>query len=298
MAKRPDKITDFKNDVYFKYLLADDQDPQCVYMLKLLIEGITHIKCDSVKVLNPNINPQNVKDKDMILDVRVKTDIGENFDIEMQNGKFSTANYNRFQSYGANNIVIQTQAGDKNYSRIRQTFQLIFINDIDKDNLRLIDTYKSRNEEGKVEKNNLITRSYIQIPMIDVIVREKGIENLTPLELAIYIFKNGIDNDIMKVKEQEVVKIMKEKMDKFNEDEELRLAAYNRQLNIMAHEQEKEEARQEGRMDKIIDFIQTRYGVVEEHWLRSLNEKQLESINNIIFKEETYEIFKQKVEAV
>ena len=298
MAKRPDKITDFKNDVYFKYLLADDQDPQCVYMLKLLIEGITHIKCDSVKVLNPNINLQNVKDKDMILDVRVKTDIGENFDIEMQNGKFSTANYNRFQSYGANNIVIQTQAGDKNYSRIRQTFQLIFINDIDKDNLRLIDTYKSRNEEGKVEKNNLITRSYIQIPMIDVIVREKGIENLTPLELAIYIFKNGIDNDIMKVKEQEVVKIMKEKMDKFNEDEELRLAAYNRQLNIMAHEQEKEEARQEGRMDKIIDFIQTRYGVVEEHWLRSLNEKQLESINNIIFKEETYEIFKQKVEAV
>lgn len=35
MAKRPEKITDFKNDVYFKYLLANDQDPQCVYMLKV-----------------------------------------------------------------------------------------------------------------------------------------------------------------------------------------------------------------------------------------------------------------------
>ena len=273
-------------------------------MLKVLIEGVLHIKCEKVKVLNPNINPQNVSDKDMVLDVRVETESGETIDIEMQASKFSTYNRNRFQSYGASNIVSQTKSGDKNYDRIKKTFQIIVINDIDKDNLKLIDTYKSRNAEGKIKKCTLLTRSYVQLPMIDIIVKQKGIENLSELELALYIFKNGMDDDIMGLPEQEVVKIMKEKMDRFNEDEELRLAAYNRELNIMAHEGELKEARETalkegkviGDLNRIKQFIQSRYGQVDKDWLLSLNDQQLERINDIIFKEENYEIFKQKVE--
>ncbi len=312
MAKRPEKITDFKNDVYFKYLLANDQDPQCVYMLKVLIEGVLHIKCEKVKVLNPNINPQNVSDKDMVLDVRVETETGETIDIEMQASKFSTYNRNRFQSYGASIIVSQTKSGDKNYSLLKRGYQIIVINDVDKNNLKLIDTYKSRNEEGRIEKCNLLTRSYVQLPMIDIIVKQKGIENLSELELVLYIFKNGIDNDIMGLPEQRVVKIMKDKMDRFNENEELRLAAYNRELNIMAHEGEKQEAYEKGeaigfekgeiiglekgKVEEKMNFIQARYGQVEPEWLETLNEKQLDRINDIIFKEENYERFKQKVE--
>lgn len=316
MAKRSEKITDFKNDVYFKYLLANDQDPQCVYMLKVLIEGVLHIQCEKVKVLNPNINPQNVSDKDMVLDVRVETETGETIDIEMQASKFSTYNRNRFQSYGASIIVSQTKSGDKNYGRLKRGYQIIVINDVDKNNLKLIDTYKSRNEEGRIEKCNLLTRSYIQLPMIDIIVKQKGIENLSELELVLYIFKNGIDNDIMGLPEQRVVKIMKDKMERFNEDEELRLAAYNRQLNIMAHEGEIKEASEtafkkgeaigfekgevigikKGKVEEKMNFIQTRYGQVDKEWLLSLDDKQLNKINDIIFKEENYERIKQKVE--
>ena len=36
---------DFKNDVLFKYLLCDDLDPDCIFMLKLFIENILNIKC-------------------------------------------------------------------------------------------------------------------------------------------------------------------------------------------------------------------------------------------------------------
>ena len=112
----------------------------------------------------------------------------------------------------------------------------------------------------------------------------------------------------MGLPEQEVVKIMKEKMDRFNEDEELRLAAYNRELNIMAHEGELKEAREtalkegkvigikEGKFEEKIKFIQARYGQVDKDWLLSLNDQQLERINDIIFKEEDYETFKIEVE--
>ena len=303
MIKRPEKITDYKNDVYFKYLLANDQDPQCLYMLKVIIESLMDIKCQDIKVLNPNINPQNVKDKDMVLDVRVKTETGEIFDIEMQNSKFSTYNRNRFQSYGASNIVVQTQRGDERYGNIHQSHQFIFINDVDKDNLKLIDTYKSRNEEGKVEKNNLISRTYIQIPMIDVIVKQKGIEGLTALEAVIYVFKNGMDSDIMRLKNQEVIKIMKEKMDKFNEDVELRLAAYNRQLNVMAHVGEKQEAfengkrlgkaegkeigRQEGKLEKIKEKVKKYFHQIypneNDEFLNNLNQNQYDEILDMLF---------------
>lgn len=41
----------------------------------------------------------------MVLDVRVEIETGEKIDIEMQTSRFSTANRNRFQSYGAESIV-------------------------------------------------------------------------------------------------------------------------------------------------------------------------------------------------
>lgn len=93
---------------------------------------------------------------------------------------------------------------------------------------------------------------------------------------------------------------MKDKMEKFNEDEELRLAAYNRELNKIAHVSEIEEAKEisfkEGKLEEKMNFIQARYGQVEPEWLETLNEKQLDRINNIIFKESDYEKFKQEVE--
>ncbi|MDO4359444.1 MAG: hypothetical protein Q4C28_07925, partial [Escherichia coli] len=65
----------------------------------------------------------------------------------------------------------------------------------------------------------------------------------------------------------------------------------------MVIEADKQDARVEGSFQKVMDFIYARYGTVEEDWLKSLNDKQLESINHIIFQEKDYEKFKQAVEA-
>ena len=53
----------------------------------------------------------------------------------------------------------------------------------------------------------------------------------------------------MKLKESKVIGIMKDKMERFNQDDELRLAAYNRELNIYAHEMELEESYQNGKAE-------------------------------------------------
>lgn len=245
--KPRNRITDFKNDLVFKFMLSDLNDSRCYYLLKVIIEGITGIQCQELFVLNSELNPEHLSDKDMILDVRVKTDEGKLIDIEMQNSSLTKEVHYRFQIYGARMMDHQVNRGDILYSEnVHEVYTILFVNDIDRDNLLLIDTYMPRNQLNHVRKYNLLTHHNVYLPFIDAVVREKGLKNLNALELAIYTLYHGITDDIIALN-SEVVIMMKEKMDQFNEDEELVLAASKRQLVKIQHHQEKVRIRQEGK---------------------------------------------------
>jgi hypothetical protein len=62
---KPKRITDFKNDLVFKFMLSDLNDSRCYYLLKVIIG----IKCQELFVLNSEVNPEHLSDKDMVLDV-------------------------------------------------------------------------------------------------------------------------------------------------------------------------------------------------------------------------------------
>ena len=244
---KPKRITDFKNDLVFKFMLSDINDSRCYYLLKIIIEGITGIKCQELFVLNSEVNPEHLSDKDMVLDVRVKTDEGKLIDIEMQNSALTKEDHYRFQIYGARMIDHQVNRGDLLYSEnVHEVYTILFVNDIDRDNLLLIDTYMPRNQLGHI-------RNYL--PFIDAVVREKGLKNLSKIELAIYTLYHGITDDIMSLN-SEVVIMMKEKMDQFNEDEELVLAASKRQLVKIQHHQEKIRIRQEGKEEGLKEGLE------------------------------------------
>ena len=121
---------------------------------------------------------------------------------------------------------------------------------------------------------------------------------MTGIELALYIFKNGIDNDIIGLTDQGVINIMKKKLEKFNEEAELRDMYYKRDLNRAANESEKQEIYEKGKIEGKVDLIEARYGIREEEWVLSLNIKQLKAIDKIIFKEEEYQMFKQLIENI
>ena len=181
------------------------------------------------------------------MDVRVKTDEGKLIDIEMQNSSLTKEVHYRFQIYGARMMDHQVNRGDILYSEnVHEVYTILFVNDIDRDNLLLIDTYMPRNQLNHVRKYNLLTHHNVYLPFIDAVVREKGLKNLSRIEQAIYTLYHGITDDIMSLN-SEVVIMMKEKMDQFNEDEELVLAASKRQLVKIQHHQEKVRIRQEGK---------------------------------------------------
>ena len=157
----------------------------------------------------------------------MKTDEGKLIDIEMQNSALTKEVHYRFQIYGARMIDHQVNRGDLLYSEnVHEVYTILFVNDIDRENLLLIDTYMPRNQLNHVRKYNLLTHHNIYLPFIDAVVREKGLKNLSKISLK---------------------QCMKEKMDQFNEDEELVLAASKRQLVKIQHHQEKVRIRQEGK---------------------------------------------------
>ena len=257
LIKRIDKIYDFKNDFMFKHSLGNDQDPGSFYLLKLFIEGILNISCKSITILNPDLVVENIEDKDMLLDIRVQTNTGDYVNIEMQYSAFSKNQYQRFQIYGASLLSRQEKEGDDYQKNINHVYQIIFIDDIDKANLKLYDRYESRNEEGKLEKYNLLTRVYVQMPYINLIKKQKKLEEFSEIEKGIYIFENGITDDIIRLKEDnKVVEIMKEKIERFNQDEQLRDMAYKRSLNRWANERDKQDMYEKGKEEGIKQGIE------------------------------------------
>ena len=263
LVKRIDKIYDFKNDFMFKHSLGNDQDPGSFYLLKLFIEGILNISCKSITILNPDLVVENIEDKDMLLDIRVQTNTGDYVNIEMQYSAFSKNQYQRFQIYGASLLSRQEKEGDDYQKNINHVYQIIFIDDIDKANLKLYDRYESRNEEGKPEKYNLLTRVYVQMPYINLIKKQKKLEEFSEIEKGIYIFENGITDDIIRLKEDnKVVEIMKEKIERFNQDEQLRDMAYKRSLNRWANERDKQDMYEKGKEEGIEEGI--KQGIIEK----------------------------------
>ena len=175
----------------------------------------------------------------------MKTDEGKLIDIEMQNSALTKEDHYRFQIYEARMIDHQVNRGDLLYSEnVHEVCTILFVNDIDRDNLLLIDTYMPRNQLNHVRKYNLLTHHNVYLPFIDAVVREKG----SKIELAIYTLYHGITDDIMSLN-SEVVIMMKEKMDQFNEDEELVLAAEKRQLVKIQHYHEGQRMHEEGKAE-------------------------------------------------
>ena len=277
LIKRIDKIYDFKNDFMFKHSLGNDQDPDSFYLLKLFIEGILNISCKSITILNPDLVVENIEDKDMLLDIRVQTNNGDYVNIEM----FSKNQYQRFQIYGASLLSRQEKEGDDYQKNINHVYQIIFIDDIDKANLKLYDRYESRNEEGKLEKYNLLTRVYVQMPYINLIKKQKKLEEFSEIEKGIYIFENGITDDIIRLKEDnKVVEIMKEKIERFNQDEQLRDMAYKRSLNRWANERDKQDMYEKGKEEGI---KQEKYNLIKQLFNKYYPEEDdsiLENLNN------------------
>ena len=119
----------------------------------------------------------------------------------------------------------------------------------------------------------------------------------------------------MKLKESKVIEIMKDKMERFNQDDELRLAAYNRELNIYAHEMEleesyqngkaegKKEGREEGKKEGILlekknltlQLFKSKFPNEDDNFLSNLEAKEYDMIFKMLLENQSLEKIKDAI---
>ena len=255
----------YSNDLFFKYTLSRE-DEGSVYARNTIIERVTGIRVKESTVLNPNLDPGIIGKKRIILDVHVKDEQNRHFNIEMQTTYKGLAEMMRFEFYGARALNDQLNSGKK-YKDLKPVYQIIFIDEYAWNNRNLINQYQMRNEQGEKESYYpLILRTYIHMPAINDIVREKEIQRLNDFEQLVYLFENNGKNDILKSKER-LVKVF---MDKYEE-------------------------MQKGRISLLLKLLKSKYHEDCSAWLLSLNDEQMEAVSSLILVCNSFQELKNQV---
>ena len=281
----------YSNDLFFKYTLSRE-DEGSVYARNTIIERVTGIRVKESTVLNPNLDPG------IILDVHVKDEQNRHFNIEMQTTYKGLAEMMRFEFYGARALNNQLNSGKK-YRDLKPVYQIIFIDEYAWNNRNLINQYQMRNEQGENESYYpLILRTYIHMPAINDIVREKEIQRLNDFEQLVYLFENNGKNDILKSKGR-LVKVFMDKYEEMQKDDELWSTAMAIQMGEARYryglEDSFEEGKKEGEALLLIKQLKSKYHEDCSAWLLSLNDEQFEAVSSLILVCNTYQELKNQV---
>ena len=281
----------YSNDLFFKYTLSRE-DEGSVYARNTIIERVTGIRVKESTVLNPNLDPG------IILDVHVKDEQNRHFNIEMQTTYKGLAEMMRFEFYGARALNDQLNSGKK-YKDLKPVYQIIFIDEYAWNNRNLINQYQMRNEQGEKESYYpLILRTYIHMPAINDIVREKEILRLNDFEQLVYLFENNEKNDILKSKER-LVKVFMDKYEEMQKDDELWSTAMAIQMGEARYryglEDSFEEGKKEGEALLLIKLLKSKYHEDCSAWLLSLNDEQFEAVSNLILVCNSFQELKNQV---
>ena len=190
----------YKNDVFIKYALGGNDAISCM-LRNFIIASLTDLHPVYTEVLNGEMMPNVLNGKKVILDILCRDDLINLIDIEMQLSGFTKREYMRFQDYGFRMAESKLHRGD-DYENMKKCYQIVFMDAYPSDSKSFIRTFQKRDGDNVLLKHNLISLTFVHLPMINDIVKEKGIENLTSFEKLCYVFKNGPDDAILKEKER------------------------------------------------------------------------------------------------
>ena len=126
-AIREGRKLDLRDDVVFKSLLSKDTK-ESNEVLRFIIGSVIGQKVKRAVVLNPEITPDMLIAKKMILDVRCEFNNGEQADIEMQKEDEGVKNdvLKRMAAYNASQMAVQLRKGDL-WGSLNTCYQITFL---------------------------------------------------------------------------------------------------------------------------------------------------------------------------
>lgn len=247
---------DLKNDYVFKRIFAKPENNE---ELKELVEAILNIKIKNIEVKNPEISKNYADERLGVLDIRAQIEEDIIIDIEMQVTNVNTL-VDRNIGYGSRLIAEDT--------RVRQSYialkKFISINILG-ENLLKRNTYHSvahlkfENIEqnkyvdmGYKEEQNMLTDKieahYIELKKF--IQSKPGISS--KLEQWLWLIVGEEEKVKMASNENKTIEKVVEDLDEMSANENERLEAYKRKLEIIDYNTTMEYAQKEGEKNEKI----------------------------------------------
>ena len=310
----------FHNDVFFKYMLIGE-DAGSAMLRSRIIEEIYGLKVQKTQVLNPELLPEAFFGKRAVLDVVLEDETGHLYDLEMQVSGYTKEEQLRFQQYGYRLVGRQLKQGN-DYTKLKPFYQIIFMNYKPKDTGRMIRHYTVKDEDNREEPNGTLHRAIVFLPMIRQRVKEVGgIENLTEFETFCYVLAYNPDDAILNMKRR-MVNVAMKKYNEMREDgslyswaESVEFAQRAVQANLEEQTAEAEKSGlergfkqglqkglqqglqkglDEGKRTLLQSLIVHKYGI-EEEWVESLSDQQMDDAVIQILDCDTYEALKERL---
>ena len=294
-----EKKIPFYNDLLFKYFVYNNEDQDCMYLLKTIIEAVTPLKCKELYVKNAELIPMHYHEKRAVLDVRVKTNEGETVNIEIQAYDDFENIYKRFQYYACKNIATQIEEGD-DYNQLKPFYQIVLYHEYDKKYHELVREFSNTGNKYHDNQGSLIYMYFVFMKEIDRIIEEKGKENLNELEEIVNLIEKG--NECDRINLTKVGQIMKKKYEKFMEDDDLKdealaIAKFQSQQKAKQRNYEKAiealQSAEEKIKVQVVKFYQKKYPNEDISCLENLTEKQYDEIFDKLLNDESIEEIKK-----
>lgn len=270
-----------------------------------LLKEVMGFESSDMRVINPELIPEMIKQKNVILDTLLENDdirIG----IDMQATSFNIHLYKRFQQYLARLCSEQLSVGE-DYASIKPATMILFIKDMDKSIPSLVVEMKMINEEYNIPLPYPLQKLIIiQMPYILSIVKRK--EVLTEFEAMIYLMLKGHIEGIKYEETKGIIKLMKEKRKEFMTTG-LYGAALEREYftinyDLMLKETKEESVKQgieqgikqgvdKGKMVILEKLLKKKYGD-QCIWLRDCTKEEIDKISELIVDNISLEELKEK----
>lgn len=173
---------DLRSDWAFKHVFQD------LDLLKMLLEDILPediLTVEHLEALPNEIDKSRPDDKNIIMDVLVKTQAGEEIIVEMQRKKKKTFK-NRMVYYGASKIHGQLKKRDS-YAVLKPVYVICFMDYVlDHESDQLVYHYALKERTSGELYGNHLSILLCELPRLN----KTSLEGLSPVESWFYILKN------------------------------------------------------------------------------------------------------------
>ena len=276
------KRLELTNDYVFKRIFAKPENNQ---ELKEFVEAILDIKIKKIEVKNPEITKNYADEKLGVLDIRATIDDDTILDVEMQVSNVYTL-VNRNIGYGARLIAEDTRVSET-YKGLKKFISINIL----AENLLKRNTYHSiahlKFEEnnpkkyvdmGYKEEQEILTDK-IEIHYIELqkFIKSKPGMN-SKLEQWLWLLTGEDEKIEMASKENKTIEKVVEDLDEMSADENERLEAYKRKLEIIDYNTTMAQAEKKGKKEVAKKMKEKGFEIKTIEEMTGLSKEEIEKL--------------------